>query len=363
MMIILMLSLFTSCTQKSNDSAGSVSPETTLSGSPTEPATSGSSSAGPDSTSLSTQPVETEASAAKPLMKIATLKGPTGMGMAKLMEDNANGTSANQYDFTLVGAPDEIVSKISTGEVDAAAVPANLGAILYNKTQGKVQMAAVNTLGVLYIVQRNDSKSGGVKTIQDLKGKTLYITGQGSTPEFTLEYILKQNGIDSKKDLKIEYKTEHSELATLIASGKVDLALLPEPFVTQVTGSGDVTIRIDISKEWEKVANNTQLMMGAIIVRKDYVNNNKASFDKFMEEYKASAEFTNTNIDESAGLIAKYGILAEAVAKKAIPKCNIVFIDGDQMKKGASRLFEILSGADIKAVGGKLPDDGFYYKK
>jgi len=309
------------------------------------------------------EPTGTPTPVAKTNVNIATLKGPTGMGMAKLMEDNQKGSTANNYNFSIAGAPEEIVAKITTGEVDVAAVPTNLAATLFNKTQGKVQIAAINTLGVLYVVQRNDSKSGEIKNISDLKGKTLYITGQGSTPEFALEYILSQNGIDPKKDIKIEYKTEHSELATLLSTGQVDIAMLPEPFVTQVTGDGKVAVKIDIAKEWEKVANNTPLAMGAIIVRKDFVDKNKAAVDKLMEEYKASANYTNSNIDDSAKLIAKFDIMPEAVAKKAIPKCNIVFKDGEEMKGATSKFLDILAKADIKSVGGKLPDEGFYYKK
>lgn len=312
---------------------------------------------------VTNEPTSTPTPVAKTNINVATLKGPTGMGMAKLMADNEKATTANNYKFSIVGAPEEIVAKITTGEVDVAAVPTNLAATLFNKTQGKVQIAAINTLGVLYVVQRNDSKSGEIKSIADLKGKTLYITGQGSTPEFALEYILKQNGIDPKKDIKIEYKTEHSELATLVSSGQVDLAMLPEPFVTQVIGSGKATVKIDISKEWEKIANNTPLAMGAIIVRKDFTEKNKAALDKFLDEYKASANYTNSNIEDAAKLIGKFEIMPEAVALKSIPKCNIVYKDGEDMKGATSKFLDILAKADIKSVGGKLPDEGFYYKK
>lgn len=296
-------------------------------------------------------------------IKVATLKGPTGMGMVRIMEDNANGITKNNYEFTLAGAPDEIVAKVTTGEADVAAVPTNLAATLYNKTQGKYIMAAINTLGVLYIVQQNTAESGEIKNISDLKGKTIYITGQGSTPEFALDYILKQNGIDTEKDLKIEYKTEHSELATLLTTGKVEIALLPEPFVTQVINSGKISVRLDIAEEWKKVTSDTPLAMGAVIVKKEFADNNKAALDNFLDEYKNSVEYVNSSIEESASLIGKFEIMPEAVAKKAIKKCNIVFIDGDQMADSTNRLLSIFAAADIKSVGGKLPDDGFYYKK
>lgn len=301
------------------------------------------------------------AAAEKTTIKIAALKGPTGLGMLKLMSDNDAKTAAENYEFTIVGAPDEIVSKISKGEVDVAAVPTNLAATLYNKTEGKVQMAAVNTLGVLSILTKGED----ISSIKDLKGKTIYSSGQGSTPEYALNYILSQNGLEVGKDVKVEYKAEHAELAALVVSGKAKIAVLPEPFVTQVTAKDkDVKIALNITDEWNKVAGGKSVLtMGCLIVRKDFVEQHKEAFDAFLKEYKESTDYTNTKVEEAAALSEKYDIMPAAVAKKAIPNCNIVYMDGDEMKAKIPDFLNVLFTANQKSVGGKLPGDDFYYTK
>ena len=304
---------------------------------------------------------QSSAPATKTTIKLATLKGPTGLGMLKLMSDNEAKTGANNYEFTLVSSPDEIVSKIATGEIDAAAVPTNLAATLYNKTNGKVQLAAINTLGVLSVLTNGEN----ITSVKDLKGKTIYASGQGSTPEYALNYILKQNGLEVGKDVKVEYKAEHAELAALVISGKAKIAVLPEPFVTQVmTKNKDVKIALNVTDEWNKVAGDKSVLtMGCLIVRKDFAEKNKVAFDKFLDEYKASTAYTTSSVDTAAALSEKYGIMPAAVAKKAIPNCNIVYIDGADMKSKIPDFLKILFTANPKSVGGKLPGDDFYYTK
>ncbi len=326
-------------------------------------ASSAANSTAPSSTAASSEPASSAASqpAEKATIRLATLKGPTGLGMLKLMSDNDAKTSAENYEFTLVGSPDEIVSKISTGEIDVAAVPTNLAATLYNKTNGEVQLAAINTLGVLSLL----TDDGTIKNVKDLRGKTVYASGQGSIPEYALNYIFKQNGLEVGKDVKVEYMSEHTELATNMIAGKVTTAVLPEPFVTQVLGkSKTLKIALNITDEWNKVAGDKSVLtMGALIVRKDFVEKNKAAFDAFLDEYKASAAYTNSSVDQAAALSEKYGIMPEAVAKKAIPNCNIVYIDGSEMKSKIPDFLKILFEANPKSVGGKLPGDDFYYTK
>jgi len=322
-----------------------------------------SSSAG---TSAKATPTNAVAYENRPLIKIATLKGPTGMGMVKLFSDNEAKTTANRYEPLIVGTPDEIVGKISSGEIDIAAVPTNLAATLYNKTSGKVQLLALNTLGVLNILEKGDT----VKSIADLKGKTLYATGKGSTPEFILNYLLIQNGIDPAKDITIIYKTEHSELATLALSGQANLVLLPEPFVTTVLSknAGFKSV-IDMTDEWSATTRKTGikdsvLSMGCVIVRREFAEANKAAVDAFMAEYKTSISYVNESTAEASLLIAKYEIMASsALAKIAIPNCNITYIDGEVMKTQISNLYNVFFMADPKSIGGKLPEDDFYYIK
>ncbi len=326
---------------------------------------SSQSSAAPSSGAQATSQVSSQATASlateKATIRLATLKGPTGLGMLKLMSDNDTNTSANHYDFKIVGAPDEIVSKISTGEIDAAAVPTNLAATLYNKTGGKVQLAAINTLGVLSVLTNGEKVTG----VKDLKGKTVYATGQGSTPEYALNYILKQNGLEVGKDVKVEYKAEHAELAAMVISGKAKIAVLPEPFVTQVMGKNkDVKIALDVTKEWNKaVGDKSVLTMGCLIVRKDFAEKNKEALHAFLKEYQTSAAFTVSNIEDASILSEKYGIMPAAVAKKAIPNCNIVYLDGSEMKAKIPDFLNVLFQANPKSVGGKMPGEDFYYEK
>lgn len=294
-------------------------------------------------------------------MNIGTLKGPTGMGMVKLMEDAEGGKTANQYHFDILGAPEDMVGKVTTGEVDIVAVPANLAAVLYQKTSN-IQMAAVNTLGVLYIVDQ----SGTVNSVADLKGKTIYASGKGSTPEFVLNYILNSNGIDPAKDVSIEYKSEHTEIATLLLTKKAEIALLPEPFVTTVISKDDTIKRkIDLTQEWEKSANNaSQLTMGCMIVNTAFAKEHKEAVDAFLEEYAASVSFVNEQQQKAGELIVKFGIMDNApLAQKSIPSSNIVYIDGSEMQTSMQKFFEVLFKAEPKAIGGKIPDEGFYYKK
>lgn len=300
------------------------------------------------------------------LIRIATLKGPTGMGMVKLFDDNDNKLTENRYETLIVGTPDEIVGKISSGELDIAAVPTNLASTLYNKTSDNVQLLAINTLGVLYILEKGDT----VKSIADLKGKKLYASGKGATPEFVLNYILKQNGIDPATDLTIDYKTEHSELLALAASGMADLVLLPEPFVTTLLAQDKgFAKKLDFTQEWANATTaagveDSVLAMGGIIVRKEFAVNNKAAVDAFLAEYEASVQYVNANVDAAAELIVKYGIMAAAgSAKIAIPSCNIVYIDGSSMKTQIAEFYKVLFATEPKSIGGKLPGDDFYYSK
>jgi len=288
-------------------------------------------------------------------INIAALKGPTSIGMVKLMED---------YPVEIFVSADEIVTKIVKGELDVAAVPANLASVLYNKTVGKISVAAINTLGVLYVVETGDS----IKTVQDLKGKTILSTGKGTTPELTLNYILSSNGINPQKDVTIEYKSEASEIAAALTAGTSSIALLPEPFVTTAVLKNDkLRVALNMSDEWDKIENknenNSSMVTGVVIVRSDFIENNKESFDKFLADYKTSTEYVNANVDEASILVEKYNIVPASVAKTAIPKCNITFIEGDDMIKKVSGYIEILFDQNPSSVGGDIPDEKFYYKR
>jgi len=293
-------------------------------------------------------------------LRIGALKGPTALGMLQLMEKAEAKTTANQYSFTLAGAPEEISAKMISGDLDIAAIPANLAAVLYNKTEGKVKMAAINTLGVLYILENGDT----VQSVEDLRGKTIYTSGQASTPEYVLNYILTSNGLIPGEDVQIVYKSEHAEVATLMAAGQIDLAMLPQPFVTTVLQKSETArLALDMTKEWEAVAPaGGSLVMGCLAVRSDFYEANKIAVDAFLAEYAASVAYTNENVDAAAALSAKYDVIPEAVAKEAIPFCNIVYIDGDEMVEKAGSCLQVLFDADANSVGGKLPGNELYIK-
>lgn len=328
-------------------------------GSSSSPSSSDSAASG----ALSSQPLSGSSSSpdssgdSAPVIRVAALKGPTGMGMVKLMQENEDGTAANRYSFTIAAAPEEVASMLTSGEADIAALPSNLGANLYQKTGGKVKMAATNILGILYIMEKGDS----IQSAADLKGKTIVTSGQGSTPEYALNYILEQNGIDPETDVTIEYKAEHSEVATLALAGQADVIMVPQPFVTQIA-SKDASFRtaLDISAEWKSLTGQ-ELSMGALVVRTDFLEENQEAFDQFLEEYQRSTQFINENVEEGAALVERYDIMAADVAQKAIPSCNIVFIAGEEMKRSTAAFLEILLNANPKSVGGSLPDDSFYY--
>lgn len=287
-------------------------------------------------------------------LRVAGLKGPTTMGLVNLMDsdDGAN------YTFTMYGAADEIVPLLVKGELDAAAVPANLAATLYQKTQGQVEVACINTLGVLYIVENGDT----VQSVADLKGQTIVTTGKGTTPEYVLRYVLSQNGLDPDKDVTIEYCSEATEALSQVQAGQATIAMLPQPFVTSALSQVEgLRVALDMNEEWQKVA-GSQLVTGVLVVRKDAVETDPDAFEEFLNGYAASVEAANTDLEGTAALCETYGIVAKAaLAQKALPECNIVFERGEQMKTDLVNYFQVLYDADPSSVGGAMPADDFYY--
>ena len=294
-------------------------------------------------------------------VRIAGLKGPTTMGLVHLLSMEKAGTAALDYDLQLYGAADEIVPKLIKGELDLAAIPANLAATLYQKTNGGIQVLAVNTLGVLYVVEKGNT----VHSFADLKGRTILSTGKGTTPEYVLRYLLQKNGLDPDKDVKIEYYSEASEVTAQMAAAKKDaIAVLPQPYVTAAQMK-DAALRVvlDLTKEWNKVC-GTQLITGVTVVRTAYAEEHPDVVQAFLTDYEKSVNAANTDIDGTAALCEEVGVVAKAaIAKKALPQCNIVFRRGEEMKKDISAYLQVLYDASPAAVGGKLPDDSFYWTK
>ena len=292
-------------------------------------------------------------------VRIAGLKGPTTMGLVNLLDMERSGKASQHYDLQLYGAADEIVPKLIKGELDMAAIPANLAATLYQKTNGGIQVMAVNTLGVLYVVEKGDT----VHSFADLKGRTILSTGKGTTPEYVLRYLLRKNGIDPDKDVKIEYYSEASEVTAQMAATKKDaIAVLPQPYVTAAQmKDSSLRVVLDLTREWNKVC-DTQLITGVTVVRTAYAEEHPEEVINFLKDYQKSVEAANDDLDGTAALCEEAGVVAKAaIAKKALPKCNIVYRIGDEMKADVNAYLQVLYDASPAAVGGKLPDANFYY--
>ena len=315
-------------------------------------------------TTAETAPETTEETTAAPTeavvpVRLGAMTGPTGIGMVKLFQ-TADETADSGYTYAIKGAADELTPLLLQGELDIVSVPANLASVLYNKTEGGVKALAVNVLGVLYI-----GEFGGetVNTVADLKGKTLYATGKGSTPEYFLRYVLTQNGLDADKDLTIEWKSEPSEVvATLNAEGK-GLAMLPQPYVTAAAsqlGEG-FRVALSLSDEWEKVGNGSLCTTACILVRSAFAEEHPELVEKFLEDFAESAAWVNANVEEAGDACGAYEIVKAPIAKKAIPQCNIVCIIGAEMKQALGGCLNVLFEQNPAAVGGALPGDDFYY--
>ena len=311
-----------------------------------------------------TQTQETEETPAAHY-NVAALKGPTAMGLVKLMHDAESGAElTNDYTFTLAASADEVSPKLMQGELDIACVPANLAAVLYQKTGGEIVTLGINTLGVLYIVENGNA----VTSMADLAGKTIVASGKGSTPEYALRYLLRENGVDPDGGVVIDWKSEHSECVSALATGAATIAMLPQPFVTVAQSKlQDLRVALDLTQEWDALDNGSALLTGVVVARKDVVEENPAAIDAFLADYAQSVEWVNANTADAAALIGDYGIVDAAVAEKALPACNIVCITGAEMKEKLSGYLQVLFEEDPSSVGAQagddagLPGDDFYY--
>ena len=287
------------------------------------------------------------------VVRVASLKGPSTMGLVGLMQrDN----TANAYSFQVSGTPDAIVPALAKGDIDIALIPANLSSVLYHNTDGAISVAAVNTLGVLYVLEKGDR----VQNIMDLAGTTLYSTGKGTTPEYALNTVLQLNGIDPERDLKIVYLSEATEVLAAILVGQAELAMLPQPFATAALMQADgLRTALSLTDEWAKVS-GTQLITNVVVVRNAFVDEHPGAFRAFMAEYAESTAYVNANPAEAAVMIEDLGIAQAPVAEVAIPACNIVMITGDEMKKDVEGYLAALYAQNPQSIGGAMPDDAFY---
>ena len=298
------------------------------------------------------------ASAGEPVtVRVAALKGPTAMGLAGLEEESAADPGVS-YEFTLAASADEVTPALLQGDLDIACVPANLAAVLYQKTEGQIVTVAVNTLGVLYLVENGNA----VQSLSDLKGKTIVAAGKGSTPEYALRYLLTENGINPDADLTIDWKSEHSECVAALGQGAATIALLPQPFVTVAQGKiQGLRMALDLTAEWDALDNGSALLTGVAVARKAFAEERPAAVSAFLQDYAGSVDWVNGSTAEAAAVIGEMGIVDADVAEKALPYCNIVCLTGAEMKAKLSGYLQVLFDADPASVGGALPGDDFYY--
>ena len=289
------------------------------------------------------------------VLRVGSLKGPTTMGLVNLMSEVESGAKSG-YSFEMQSQPDVIMSELVSGKLDIALLPANVAAVAYNKTNHGVSAIDINTLGVLYCVTGDEN----IKSVKDLAGKTVLSTGQGASPEYVLNYLLEKNGVT---DCDVQFKSEATEIAALLKQDPAQIAILPQPFVTVATAQNDqLKVAFSLTDEWKSVSPDSKLLTGVTVVRNEVLENRAAEVDQFIADHQASTEKAGTDVDATAELVAKYGIIAKApVAKKALPNCNIVAIAGDELKTDLAGYLQVLFDANPKSVGGTMPDDDFYY--
>ena len=294
------------------------------------------------------------------VVRVASLKGPTSLGLLFLMDKANKGETANTYEFRMATGADEILPLMVKGDLDIALIPANVASILYHKTQGGVEVIDINTLGVLYMVSGED----GLADFTDLKGKTIYLTGKGTTPDYVLQYLLNANGM-SVDDVTLEYKSEATEVASVLAEDPTAIGLLPQPFVTAACMQNDaLKVIFDLNEEWNKIqgVSGSSMVTGVTVVRKEFLEENEEAVKAFMEEHKASAEAINADPTTGAALAVEAQIVAkEPIAQKAIPGCNITYMDKADMKQALSGYLDVLFHQDSQSIGGGLPESDFYY--
>ena len=297
----------------------------------------------------------------KVTVKVGALKGATTLGLLPLEDKAANGEAGENYEFSMMTAADELLPMMIKGELDIALLPSNVASILYQKTNGGVTVIDINTLGVLYMVSGDSSITG----VEDLAGRTIYLTGKGTTPDYVLHYILSGNGMDADSDCTLEYKSEATEVAALLAENPDAIGLLPQPFVTAACAQNDaLSVILDMNAEWEKLQgeDGSRLVTGVTVVRNEFLQEHENAVAAFMEEHQASAQSMNSDVENGAKLAAASEIIAkEPIALKAIPKCNITYIDGADMKQALSGYLEVLYEQNPESIGGALPGDDFYY--
>ena len=292
-------------------------------------------------------------------IRVSVLNGTTGFGTAQLMDAAKKGEAALNYNFKIETDATVINAGIINNEIDIAALPTNAASVLYNKTEGGVKVIALNTLGVLYVVENGNT----VNSLADLAGKTVYCPAQN--PEFIFRAVCQLGGVENVT-VDTTYAQPAALMSAVATSTEGMIAVLPEPVLSvAMSKNADLRVALDLTNEWSQNKGTASLVQGCIVVRTAFLEEHPAEVAKFLEEYKASIEFLNANVAEAATMVVDLGIYAgaAAVAEKAIPKCNIVYMDGEEMQTALSAFLEVMYDVAPASVGGALPNTDFYYKK
>lgn len=291
-------------------------------------------------------------------VNVGTLRGPAGMGMAPLMYWAEDGQTDNDYTFTLSGTPEEMVAGIVSGQLDIAAVPVNLAAVLYARTEGDVQIISALTQSVLFVLD----STGTINSVEDLRGQTIHLTGQGASPQFTLEHILRSNGLEPGVDVDIVFNAEHAELAALMVAGEVSIGLLPQPFATSVLNQSDeVEIALDLAAEWDKASPGSVFVQSSVVARAGFVEEHPDAVETFLQEHAASLAFVSEHVDQAAELMEQFDIVPAGVARQVIPISNFVYLFGPEMQHIVDAFLTVLYDANPDTVGGTVPGPSFYF--
>lgn len=311
-----------------------------------------------ETTEAATEPASSEEVSQPATIRIGSLKGPTSMGLVQLMDKAAKGETANTYEFTMAAAADEINTAFIKGDLDMVLIPANVASVLYNKTEGQVVVLDINTLGVLYVLESGET----VQSVADLAGRTVYLPGKGTTPDYALQYLLAQNNL-TVDDVDLQYKSEGTEVIAALAEDADAIGLLPQPAATTACIQNEnLHIALNLTEEWDKVSEDSSLVTGVTVVRKAFLKENEAAIQQFLADHAESAAFTNENVAEAAEMVVNLGIVPKApIAAKAIPYCNITCMTGAEMKMALSGYLNVLAEQNAKAIGGALPGEDFYY--
>lgn len=291
-------------------------------------------------------------------VRVGSLKGPTSIGIAYLMNQSDNGATAQQYEFSMTSTPDDLLPSVIQGDLDVALIPANAASVLYNKTDGAISVVDINTLGVLSVVSANTQ----IQQFSNLAGHSVYLTGKGASPEYVMNYLLSAAGIADQ--VTLEYKSEAAEVVSVLTEDPTAIGVLPQPYVTVATTKNtDLVALIDLNDVWDAtVSDGSKLIMGVTVARNEFIQSYPDSISQFLADHAASVDEANADPDEVAPMVVSAGVLdSEQIAAKAIPNCHLVCTTGTDMQTQLAAYLNILYSQDSSSVGGSLPSDDFYY--